>query len=156
MNRTPMKPPTKPMKRSPMRASSAPMNRAGMETLRARQKLAPDQRPKKMKTKQRAVTRAEKSYHDLLAKLGCIACLIDGRFNDYVSIHHVDGRTKPGCHGKVLPLCAEHHQQDDTDPLQRVAVHPWSAQFEAIYGSQEWLMGYANALLARMGKGVAA
>ena len=93
-------------------------------------------RKSSLKTRQRTRTPAEVELHDRLAALGCIACMKDGRFNDYVSIHHVDGRTKPGCHLLVLPLCAEHHQRDDTDPLKRVAVHPDSARFEKRYGQQ--------------------
>ena len=92
---------------------------------------------KPMKAKQRPVTAQEKLYWSRLAEeVGCIACLLDGNRNTYVSIHHIDGRTKPGCHGLVLPLCAPHHQQDDTDPMGRVAVHPNGARFEIRYGSQ--------------------
>lgn len=86
-----------------------------------------------MKTKQRAVAPAEKVLWDRLATLGCIACMKDGRYNPHVSIHHVDGRTKPGCHQLVLPLCAPHHQDDGSGAL---AVHPWKARFEKRYGSQ--------------------
>jgi hypothetical protein len=55
-------------------------------------------------------TTSEKSLQNRIAQLGCIACLKDGVFNDQVSIHHIDGRTKPEAHTKVLPLCAGHHQ----------------------------------------------
>ena len=80
-----------------------------------------------------AVTPAEKVLWDRLAALGCIACMKEGRYNPHVSIHHVDGRTKPGCHLLVLPLCAPHHQDDGSGAL---AVHPWKARFEKRYGSQ--------------------
>lgn len=83
-----------------------------------------------------APTKAEREFWSALASIGCIACLKDGRFNDLVSIHHIDGRTKKGAHMKVLPLCAQHHQQDDTDPLKRIAVHPNKARFESEYGTQ--------------------
>jgi hypothetical protein len=97
---------------------------------------------KGLKSKQRPVSPEEKALHDRMAALGCIACLIDGRFNDHVSIHHLDGRTKPDCHKEVLALCAQHHQQDDTDQLGRIAVHPNKAQFEGRYGSQYALLAY--------------
>jgi hypothetical protein len=101
-----------------------------------------------MKSKQRAVTVAEKLYWDRLAReVGCIACRIDGRLNHHVSIHHVDGRTKPGCHMLVLPLCGPHHQQDDTDALERVAVHPNKATFELLYGTQDRLMEMCREIL---------
>lgn len=101
-----------------------------------------------MKSKQRAVTAAERDLWHRIAALGCCACAIDGNENPFVSIHHVDGRTKPGCHERVLPLCAQHHQQDDTDPLGRIAVHPFKHRFEAKYGSQADLL---QAQLTKLG-----
>ena len=92
-------------------------------------------------------TNAEKQFHALVASLGCIACYLDGVFNDYISIHHIDGRTKPGCHRKVLGLCAPHHQQDDSDPMQRIAVHGNKGRFEARYGSQASLLALTLKLL---------
>lgn len=107
---------------------------------------------KSLRTKQRAVTAEEKHLWSRMAnEVGCIACLIDGVPNTYVSIHHVDGRTKPGCHKKVLPLCGPHHQQDDTDAAGRIAVHPNTARFEARYGTQEELMMMAFEILEKEG-----
>lgn len=126
-----------------------PMARAakiGVLGAAAVQRKAPARRAA-MKTKQRAVAPAEKVLWDRLANLGCIACMKDGRYNPHVSIHHVDGRTKPGCHLLVLALCAPHHQHDDTDPAGRIGVHPFKARFEARYGTQEELMLYSAALL---------
>lgn len=94
-----------------------------------------------MKSKQRTVSPSEKAFWSRLAsEVGCIACRLDGRENHHVSIHHIDGRTKPDCHKKVLPVCGQHHQQDDSDPLERVAIHPNKAEFELMYGRQELLM----------------
>ena len=99
--------------------------------------------------KGRTPTKAEKAlWHDM-AGTGCIACLIDGRVNPWVSIHHIDGRTKPGAHKLVLPLCAQHHQQDDTDPLGRIAVHPNKARFETKYGSQMELLAMVMERIGR-------
>lgn len=82
-------------------------------------------------------TRAEKLLWSQLVNLGCIACRLDGRLNTFVSIHHIDGRTKPGSHSKVLPLCAEHHQTGGEDAP---AIHPWKRRFEEKYGTQEHLL----------------
>lgn len=100
-----------------------------------------------MKSKQRAVTAAEKEYWNRLAGLGCIACMLDHVHTPEVSIHHVDGRTKPGCHMLVLPLCGPHHQHRDDDPAGRIGVHPYKARFEAKYGTQQELMARCAALL---------
>ena len=83
-------------------------------------------------------TRAERLYWSRLAEeVGCIACKIDGRINNLVSIHHVNGRTRPGAHMQVLPLCFSHHQGGTQD---RPSVHPWKSRFERNYGSQISLM----------------
>ncbi|MFA6271024.1 MAG: Ref family recombination enhancement nuclease [Candidatus Paceibacterota bacterium] len=91
-------------------------------------------------------TIAEKKFHDDLAEIvGCIACRLDGQINHYVSIHHIDGRTKPGSHKKVLPLCAPHHQ---TGGEEAPAIHPWKRRFIAKYGTQEELLATCHAIIA--------
>ena len=90
-------------------------------------------------------TASEKKYWDLLANIvGCCACRLDGHINHHVSIHHTDGRTKPGSHMKVLPLCDRHHQ---TGGEQAPAIHPWSARFYEKYGTQELLIELCNKIL---------
>lgn len=93
-----------------------------------------------MKTKQRSVTEEERELWHRMAGIGCVACLIDGNVNPFVSIHHIDGRTKPDCHKKVLPLCAGHHQDGTGNDKTMIAVHPYKAQFEALYGTQYELL----------------
>ena len=94
-----------------------------------------------------APTKEEKRLWDKIASFGCIACLQDGIVNTHVSIHHIDGRTKPGSHKKVLALCAQHHQHDDTDPEKRIGVHPFKARFENKYGSQYDLLSETMELI---------
>ena len=85
----------------------------------------------------------QKQFHNLLAQhVGCIACFIDTgreRRNTHVSIHHIDGRTKPYAHWYVLPLCAGHHQDGSGAP-GLIAVHPWKRRFEEQYGLQMTLL----------------
>lgn len=95
-------------------------------------------------------TRADKKLWDALASLGCVACRKDGRFNPHVSIHHIDGRTKPGAHQKVLPLCHFHHQHDSSSGVW--GVHPYKACFEADYGTQEELLAECRQILGLEGK----
>jgi len=100
-----------------------------------------------LKSKQRAVTATEKEYWSRLASLGCCACLKEGVFEPDVSIHHIDGRTKPECHQLVLPLCASHHQDGTGKNPHYLAVHPWKTRFEARFGTQLDLMSYCFELL---------
>lgn len=92
-------------------------------------------------------TKAELAYHSQVAGIGCIACLLDGHDNPLVSIHHCDGRTKPGCQRKVLPLCAGHHQNGTGNDKTMIAVHPFKRRFKEAYGTQEELMDLVNCLL---------
>lgn len=127
-----------------MKRGSWPAKRAAFEKSDRIEKrdVAKIKRP--MKSKQRAVTAQEKVLWNELAGLGCIACRKDGRFNPHVSIHHVEGRTKPGCHLLVLPLCGPHHQDDGSGAI---AVHPWKARFEERYGDQLALVAECMSLL---------
>lgn len=94
-------------------------------------------------------TKAERAYHDRLASVvGCIACRLDGVITHHVSIHHIDGRTKPGAHMRVLPLCGPHHQ---TGGEEAPSIHPWRRRFEAKYGTQESLLAKCNEILEREG-----
>jgi hypothetical protein len=97
--------------------------------------------------KGRPPTADEERFMSAIASLGCLACAKDGVENPWISIHHIDGRTKPGAHFLVLGLCAPHHQQDDTDQMGRVSVHGKKKQFEARYGTQYELLAEASELL---------
>jgi hypothetical protein len=94
----------------------------------------------------------QKRFHDLLASnIGCQACYQDhGTRNHYVSIHHIDGRTKPHAHWQVLALCAGHHQ-DGYGRVGMIAVHPHKARFEREYGSQLELLRQAVTQLNTQG-----
>lgn len=111
----------------------------------AAQKFAKTVKPIKSRgMKGRAPTAAERAFMDKIASLGCLACAKDGVVNPWISLHHIAGRTAPNAHLLVLPLCAEHHQHDDSDPRGRVGVHPFKAKFEARYGSQIELLAEAK------------
>lgn len=58
----------------------------------------------------RAPTAAEDRHIKRVALLGCIICRI--YLNKYTpaEIHHLDGKTKDGCHFQILPLCPQHHR----------------------------------------------
>jgi len=115
---------------------------------RAREPKAP-KLPKPMKSrgmKGRPPTADEARFMTAIAALGCVACRKDGRHEPVVSIHHIDGRTKPGAHFLVLPLCGPHHQQDDTDLRGRISVHGMKATFQARYGTQQELLAECIAM----------
>jgi hypothetical protein len=157
VRKTPMKRGTTQLQRSPMSRGLTGMLSIESRQLEARASKLPEahkraRKAKGMQSKERPVTAAEKVLWGRMAtEVGCIACLLDGFLTTYVSIHHIDGRTKPGCHLLVLPLCAPHHQQDDSDMACRIAVHPNKARFEARYGSQYELLALVKEKLGISG-----
>ena len=74
---------------------------------------------------------------DAVRGLGCIVCAPYG-FRP-AAIHHVDGKTKPDAHFKVLPLCWDHHQGGNDDGAF-ISRHPYKARFEAAYGTETELL----------------
>lgn len=74
-------------------------------------------------TKGRTPTADERRVMDALGRLPCIACLMHGITTEEISLHHIDGRTKPGAHKLVLPLCKWHHQY--AAPPEIRAIYPW-------------------------------
>ena len=52
----------------------------------------------------------EKRFMSSVVDLGCIVCRIFYSVYSPCTVHHMDGKTKPGAHFKVLGLCGNHHQ----------------------------------------------
>lgn len=106
--------------------------------------------------KGRAPTAAERVVMDVLGKLPCIACLQHGKESLLISLHHIEGRTKPGAHLLQLPLCIYHHQHAAPDNVR--AEFPWlvpvhadgitggKAEFSRHNGTEQELMIKAYAL----------
>jgi hypothetical protein len=87
--------------------------------------------------KGKARTKADIIFQNKIAEIGCIVCLNNGIENHEVSIHHIDGRTKPNAHRKVLPLCYPHHQGvDNENPKCWFTLHGNKAEFERKYGKR--------------------
>ncbi|WP_312329884.1 Ref family recombination enhancement nuclease [Atlantibacter hermannii] len=103
--------------------------------------------------KGRTPTAAEKRVMDALARLPCVACSLHGQFQPVISLHHIDGRVKPGAHGRVLPICSWHHQeaapQDIRDrfpwlvPVHACGSTGGKAMFTALNASEEELLQVA-------------
>ncbi|WP_407255098.1 Ref family protein [Escherichia fergusonii] len=73
--------------------------------------------------KGRTPTAEERRIANALGALPCIACYMHGVISNEVSLHHIAGRTAPGCHKKQLPLCRWHHQH--AAPAEVRAKYPW-------------------------------
>lgn len=147
------KPRSQPMARTSTLTTTKPLQRGTSQLARTpllRKPPDPNKPLPKRKSrgmKGRTPTANERAFMDLAGALPCLACLIDGRENHQISLHHIQGRTAPGAHLLVLPLCSEHHMQDDSDPLGRVSVHGRKSLFTARYGTELELLAKLRALL---------
>jgi len=85
----------------------------------------------------------EKILANKIGDIGCICCLnkkwytsdmAEQESTKFVSLHHVEGRTKEWAHAKVLPLCAHHHDTpapshapEELTPIHRGNKKEWIA-----------------------------
>ncbi|WP_432773925.1 Ref family recombination enhancement nuclease [Vibrio parahaemolyticus] len=80
------------------------------ERAKAKQAAKPPAKRKATKgLKGRTALAEEQRVMDKIGTLPCIACLLHGRDNPIISLHHVFGRTRIDAHKFVLPLCCWHH-----------------------------------------------
>lgn len=101
----------------------------------------------------RTPTVAENRHMAKVADLGCIICRNVYRQHtpvEYTAIHHIDGKTKPGVHFLVLPLCGGHHQTGG----EGVALHHNKARWVKEFGTEEELLTEVRALLLSIHKEV--
>ena len=102
--------------------------------------------------KGRKPTKEEQDFMDEICQIGCIVCRTKGIYTPLCSPHHMEGKTKPGAHFKVIPLCAAHHQVPDTrKPPAWVSRHGSNGngkkEFEDRYGTEMELYHLALELL---------
>ena len=95
--------------------------------------------------KGRNPTAEEKRHMDKVSQIGCIVCRLQGFYGVPSEIHHINGKTKEGCHFQVLPLCFEHHRMgSDREPISR---HPYKKRFIDAYGTEEQLLEKVQEIL---------
>lgn len=102
--------------------------------------------------KGRNPTAVEKRLGNKIAGIGCICCLNKGWYTTdmqqqestkFVSLHHVDGRTREWAHAKVLPLCAYHHDTPAPAkaPVELTPIHRGNKnEWVQINGTEETLL----------------
>jgi len=100
-----------------------------------------NKRTKSKGIKGRNPTALEKILANKIGDIGCICCLNKKWYTSemqeqestkFVSLHHIEGRTKEWAHAKVLPLCAYHHDTpapshapEELTPIHRGNKKEW-------------------------------
>ena len=93
-----------------------------------------------MALKGRKPTVSEQRHMTAVAALGCCVCRRELGVHSPAAIHHTEGRTKPGAHMIVLPLCPTHHQTGG----RGVALHAGRVEWERLHGTQADLLAWVN------------
>lgn len=88
----------------------------------------------------------EKRHLNRVGDMACIVCSLNCLGDTPAAIHHLEGKTKPGAHFKVIPLCGTHHQTGGYG----VALHAGKKEFERRYGTENYLLEQTNKLLERV------
>ena len=76
---------------------------------------------------------SDKEYMDIVASIGCVACMIDGNPGTPAELHHP--RERVGAAEKapdrdVIPLCPDHHRNGSVVP----SIHKHQPMFHRFYG----------------------
>ena len=97
----------------------------------------------------RSLTVADKARGAKLREMGCIVCINEHGVFTETAIHHLDGKTKEGCHQLTIPLCPRHHQiKDNNKPPMWFTFHGMKPSFEEAYGTEQELLEQVNGLIA--------
>ena len=87
----------------------------------------------------RTPTKEDKEWFTAICEYGCIVCRNEFQIFSPCSPHHIDGRTKEGCHKKTIGLCGAHHQGGEDNGVY-TSRHPFKASFERRYGTEAELL----------------
>jgi hypothetical protein len=96
--------------------------------------------------KSRTATAKEKQWMAAITDLGCVICKREMGLCSPPEIHHLNGKVKPDCHLKSIPLCYQHHREGSDNALY-TSRHPSKARFEKRYGSEQSLLDCAKEFL---------
>lgn len=100
-------------------------------------------------------TKAQQKRFERIQAIGCVACCIDGIYQNPPEIHHLASGMERLGHDYTVGLCAMHHRgcvpSGYTYDQVREASGPSMAlepdAFKKHYGTQEELLEFQNALL---------
>jgi len=89
--------------------------------------------------------KADKERYQKLVELGCICCRKFEGENSPPEIHHLVTFPKKD-NQRTIGLCFVHHREGSNN-INYVSRHPFMAEFEERYGSEESLLEETNKLI---------
>lgn len=95
------------------------------------------------------MTKADREWFEKITALGCIVCRLRGAGYVPCQRHHILKGGRRISHLASIPLCQPHHQGGRNDEAI-VSRHPWKREFEARYGSEEYLLERTKEFLGEL------
>lgn len=99
------------------------------------------------------MTIAEDTWMEEISMLGCCVCWMQGHPRTPAVPHHILTGGRRTSHLNTIPLCDPGHHQNSPTP-DKVSRHPNKARFEMLYGTEEYLLGVTQQLVAKMREAV--
>ena len=84
---------------------------------------------------------AQKRRWGKLAEFGCVVCNLHYGVFTPAEIHHC--KCYENKHDNVIPLCFHHHR-GGVNNNEYVCRHPYKAEFELRYGTEQELLDFIN------------
>lgn len=100
-----------------------------------------------MSFKSRTPTKREKEWMNKIVEHGCIVCKLHHDVFTPAEVHHLNGKNKPEAHLSTIGLCPNHHRMGLNNNLI-VSRHPYKAEFEKRYGTEEKLLEKLREILS--------
>jgi hypothetical protein len=85
-------------------------------------------------------SKEERLWMAAICRIGCIVCVLTGKGATPGVPHHLLSGGRRIGHMSTICLCDPGHHQYPEPGSGKVARHPTLAQFEAAYGSEEYLL----------------
>jgi hypothetical protein len=95
------------------------------------------------------MTRAEREWLDLITRLGCIVCMLEGMGATPAEPHHMLSAGRRMGHLFTIPLCPLHHRSGRND-AQVVSRDQNQRRFERRYGTEAYLLEKTRLFVERL------
>jgi len=94
----------------------------------------------------KAATKEEKKRMAQISRCPCIVCFIHFNQMTMAEVHHLVDTGRRRGHKFTIPLCVPHHREGFNNKVV-VSTHPYKAEFNRRYGSDDYLLEETNKII---------
>jgi len=90
--------------------------------------------------------KAEKERMAVISACPCIVCFLHYGIEKPAEVHHLVDTGRRRGHKYTIPLCVPHHREGFNNK-EVVSVHPYKAEFNRRYGTDDYLLEETNKII---------